>query len=153
MQKLFLIILNLVFLPICLAEVSNQTTTPTTQQTTKRKRKLWFLFPHKSARTDADFYCPRKHVVTRVEDLCYYFHRHKKSNSQASEACGNSSHRLVHVDSELTWSALVYAAEKFVRRVTANTNVNLKSTTAFRFHVGRVNLLDDNNQVELILDV
>lgn len=132
---------------------NNQTTTTKIEV---RKKKLWFLFPNKHNKGDlADFYCPRKHIVTMVEDLCYYFYRHKKTNELAEQACGNVSHRLVYIDSDLTWSALLYAADKFVKRVnsTINSNTNENNPTSrlpmFRFHVGRRVRILSNNKVRL----
>jgi hypothetical protein len=117
---------------------------PATPVTFKR-RKLWFLSSVRP-KTDSDFYCPRKHINTPIEDLCYYFYRHKKTHLAASETCANLSHRLAVLESEPTWNGLLYAIDKFTKRVltalhAANPEHDFnpnRSLVNFRFHLGAV---------------
>lgn len=115
-----------------------------------KSKKLSFFFSHLIEAND--FYCPRKHINTLVEDLCYYFYRYKRTQYAAEHVCRNSSHRLAIVESNSTWTALLQAMEKFLKRAlitgpggivtelhsAAFTDANNRSFASFRFHVGSV---------------
>ncbi|CAF0708031.1 unnamed protein product [Brachionus calyciflorus] len=109
------------------------------------KKVLWFLFD-KSQNPDSEFYCPQKHLVTKIEDLCYHFYTFKKTQKSAQEICKKVSHRLVEIDSEKTQQALFESMDKFLFAS------DIKS---FRFHIGAVYNIDSKfywNNSNFLLD-
>jgi hypothetical protein len=86
---------------------------------------------------DDDYYCPRRHTSTLSRNLCFYITTTKRTRSSAIENCFKKSHRLVEIDSNFTWTKLVYA----LRKVESNyVSMNVKG-----FHIGLLKIQNSSN--------
>lgn len=120
-------------------EKSNQTNDGLSRENkiNRNRKKLWFLFSNRRDDSQLDYYCPRKHFSTRIEDLCFYFYRYRKVHKSAGQVCKLSSHRLATIDSFHTLNAVVEAFEKFLKSLVL-LNESKKHETSFRFHLDSI---------------
>ena len=80
-----------------------------------------------------DYYCPRKHTTSIDKNLCFYISITKRSRISARENCFKKSQRLVEIDSNLTWNALMYSLSK--------NETDIPNTPSVKsFHIGVLKL-------------
>ena len=95
---------------------------------------------------EQDSYCPRKHTTSFDKNLCFYVSFTKRSRISARENCFKKSQRLVEIESNLTWNALLSSLAKF------ETEFREITATVKSFHIGVLKLQNNSyvwNQTEL----
>ena len=93
-----------------------------------------------------EYYCPRKHATSLDRNLCFYVTSSRRTRNSSTENCLKNSQRLVEIDSNSTWNALIY---------TLNKTDEIRSTGEKPFHIGVVKLKNktyvwNNSQTELL---
>jgi hypothetical protein len=111
---------------------SNEETTP------KQKiQNILKLFKIPIDNDENDYYCPRKHTTSFDKNLCFYISITKRSRISARENCFKKSQRLVEIDSNLTWNALIYSLSKNETEIPDTPFVK-------SFHIGVLKLTKNN---------
>jgi hypothetical protein len=101
-------------------------TSNNTLNSEKTNRKLAFLFKRN------DFYCPKNHKKSSLEDFCFLISKYRLSYSQAKKNCKKVSQRLVHIDNSTIFEALKFTVDNYF----LHRNLTLNQTNfAYQFYL------------------